>query len=184
LHAGRGADFGPLRLRQAQLSVGRRALPWEKVRLIEMQNGVIVIELKKRGRIKVPAIRVPNVNIFLQLIDEDIIAHPDLVKKFGHRATEDMQGEVQQTAKVFKETGVAIEINTSGLRKPVSEMYPSLWNLRIYAQAGVPLTFGSDSHQPDHVGCDFDKAFAFAKQAGFKEYVLFKERKVSRTVKL
>ncbi len=114
----------------------------------------------------------------------DIIAHPDLVKKFGHRATEDILEEIEKTANTFKQCGVAIEINTSGLRKPVKEMYPALSNLKIYAKAGVPLTFGSDSHQPTDVGCDFDKALALAKEAGYTEYVLFKNRKIERTIKL
>lgn len=114
----------------------------------------------------------------------DIIAHPDLVKKFGHRPSEDLTADLEETAKVFKETGMAIEINTSGLRKEVKEIYPSLWNLEIYAKAGVPLTFGSDAHDPNEVGRDFDKAVALAKQAGYKEYVMFKRRKICRVVSL
>ena len=112
----------------------------------------------------------------------DIMAHVDLVKKFGHRATGDMTDEVKKTAQVFKECGVAIEINTAGLRKPVKEMYPSLWNLKIYAQEGVPLTFGSDSHNPSEVGRDFKKALLLAQEAGYGEYILFRGRKVERTV--
>lgn len=113
-----------------------------------------------------------------------IIGHCDLVKKFGHRATESMFDEVKKTAQVFKETGVAIEINTAGLRKPVKEMYPALDCLKIYCQAGIPLTFGSDAHAPGEVGKDFDKAFELAKTAGFTEYLIFKQRKAERTVKL
>jgi histidinol-phosphatase (PHP family) len=114
----------------------------------------------------------------------DIIGHCDLVKKFGHRATEDMTDEVQATAKTFKETGVAIEINTAGLRKPVKEIYPTLECLKIYCQAGVPLTFGSDAHTPKDVGRDFDKAADLASAAGFREYLIFKQRKVERKVQL
>ncbi len=114
----------------------------------------------------------------------NIIAHPDLVKKFGNRATADMTDEIEETARVFKKSGVAVEINTSGLRKTVGEIYPSLGNLTIYCRAGVPLTFGSDAHKPEEVGCDFDKAVDIAKKAGYKEYVMFKGRKIYRTVEL
>lgn len=114
----------------------------------------------------------------------DIIAHPDLVKKFGNRATADMTVEIEETARVFKKSGVAVEINTSGRRKTVGEMYPALKDLTIYCKAGVPLTFGSDAHKPEEVGCDFDKAVDLAKKAGYKEYVMFKNRKVYRTVQL
>ncbi|MFA5060187.1 MAG: histidinol-phosphatase HisJ [Candidatus Omnitrophota bacterium] len=114
----------------------------------------------------------------------DIMAHVDLVKKFGNRPAEDMAHEVRKTAEVFKDYGVAIEINSSGLRKPCKEIYPSLWNLRIYAQAGIPLIFGSDAHEPQHVGKDFDKSLKLAKDAGFKQYGIFEKRKIKKVIKL
>jgi histidinol-phosphatase (PHP family) len=114
----------------------------------------------------------------------DIMGHVDLVKKFGHRSSEDMTDEITQTAQVFKKTGVAVEINTAGLRKPVKEIYPSLHALKIYCRAGVPLTFGSDAHDPQDVGRDFSKGVELAKAAGYQEYILFKQRKIERSVKL
>jgi histidinol-phosphatase (PHP family) len=114
----------------------------------------------------------------------DIMGHVDLVKKFGHRATEDLTFEVEATAKVFKDSGVAVEINTSGLRKPVQEIYPSLRALKIYNKAGVPITFSSDSHDPNDVGRDYDKARDLALAAGYKEYRVFKQRKVERVERL
>lgn len=109
------------------------------------------------------------------------MGHVDLVKKFGHRPSADMTGEVEATAKVFKDSGVTVEINTSGLRKPVKEIYPSLDCLRIYAKAGVPVTFSSDSHEPGDVGRDYDKAADLARAAGYTEYNVFKARKIERT---
>ncbi len=114
----------------------------------------------------------------------DYMAHVDLVKKFGHRPNADMTGEVEKTAKVFKETGMVVEINTSGLRKPVKEIYPSLDYLRIYCRAGVPLTFGSDAHDPKDVGKDFDEGLVLAKAAGYKEYCLLRNRKIAKRIKL
>ena len=114
----------------------------------------------------------------------DIMGHVDLVKKFGHRPDEDMTGEVEKTAEVFKKAGVAIEINTSGLRKPVSEIYPSLSALKVYRKAGVPITFSSDSHDPADVGRDYDKAAELARQAGYPEYLVFGKRKAERVEKL
>jgi histidinol-phosphatase (PHP family) len=114
----------------------------------------------------------------------DIMGHVDLVKKFGHRPSADMKREVEETAKVFKETGVVVEINTSGLRKPVAEIYPSLDVLKIYNQGGVPITFSSDSHDPGDVGRDYDKAAALAKEAGYGEYAVFSKRKIERMEKL
>lgn len=114
----------------------------------------------------------------------DIIAHADLVKKFGHRASESMIDEVEKTAQVFKETGVACEINTSGWRKDVGEQYPAFDCMQIYAKHGVPLTFGSDAHDPIDVGNGFERALELAKEAGYTEYVLFKNRKIERTIQI
>lgn len=106
------------------------------------------------------------------------IGHCDLPKKFGHRPSVDMTDEVKKTAKVFKDSGVVVEINTSGLRKPVKEMYPSPAHLKIYCEAGVPLTFGSDAHTPGDVGKNFKEAVELAKSAGYSEYVTFNQRKI------
>lgn len=114
----------------------------------------------------------------------DIMGHVDLVKKFGHRPQKDISSEIRKTAMVFKENGVGIEINTAGLRKPVQEIYPSLDSLKIYRQAGVLLTFGSDAHRPFEVGMHYDRARELALAAGYSEYVLFAARKIIRTVKL
>lgn len=114
----------------------------------------------------------------------DIMGHVDLVKKFGYRATEDLTSEIEETAKVFKKSGVTIEINTSGLRKPAQEIYPSLSVLKIYNQFNVPITFSSDAHDPQDVGRDYDKAKDLALAAGYREYHVFKKRKIERVEKL
>lgn len=114
----------------------------------------------------------------------DIMGHVDLVKKFGYRPSGDLTEEIRTTAAVFKKTGVTVEINTSGLRKPVREIYPSLAALKIYCEAGVPITFSSDSHDPRDVGGDYDQAAALAKAAGYTEYAVFTQRKIERKEKL
>ncbi len=113
-----------------------------------------------------------------------IIGHCDLPKKFGARPSEDLTDEIKATAKVFKDTGVSIEINTAGLRKPVEEMYPAPDCLKIYRQAGVPLAFGSDAHQPSDLGKDFDKAIDLARSAGYDEYLVFKQKKIEKKIKI
>ena len=113
-----------------------------------------------------------------------IIGHCDLPKKYGFRPTADMSGEVRATAEAFKQSGVAVEINTAGLRKPIGEMYPSLDHLKIYCAVGVPLTFGSDAHDPQDVGKNFKEAVLLAKAAGYTDYLIFNQRKVERKVKI
>jgi len=113
----------------------------------------------------------------------DIIGHVDLVKKFGHRAKANLNDYIDETGKVFKESGVAIEINTSGLRKPVREIYPTLDILKTYASYDVPIVFGSDAHAPGDVGADFDLASDLAMAAGYTHYLVFKQRKIHKKVK-
>jgi histidinol-phosphatase (PHP family) len=108
----------------------------------------------------------------------DIIAHCDLVKKFGHRPQANMREEIEQTAQVFQACGVAIEINTSGQYKPAREMYPSPWIQEIFARREIPLVISSDAHAPEEVGRDFDLAIESARAAGFKETVLFRQRQI------
>ena len=110
----------------------------------------------------------------------DIMGHVDLVKKFGHRPHADLTDEIERTARTFREAGVTVEINTSGLRKPVKEIYPSLDALKVYRKAGVPITFSSDSHDPADVGRDYDRAAKLARAAGYTEYRVFRARKVER----
>lgn len=114
----------------------------------------------------------------------DIMGHVDLVKKFGHRPAGNLQTEVEETARTFKKSGVTVEINTSGLRKPVKEIYPSLDVLKVYRKHDVPITFSSDSHDPGDVGRDYDKAAELARAAGYTEYRVFRARKTERLEKL
>ncbi len=108
----------------------------------------------------------------------NIIGHFDLPKKFKYYSS-DMDGINRIIAKIFavaSDNGTAIEINSSGLRKPVAEIYPSLEILRMAKNAGVRITFGSDAHRSEDVGADFDKAIALAKLAGYKEFYTFKDK--------
>ncbi|HLA69735.1 MAG TPA: histidinol-phosphatase HisJ [Bacteroidota bacterium] len=106
----------------------------------------------------------------------DIIGHCDLVKKFGHRPKKDMTEVVRETMKIIAEHGVCIEINTSGLRKPVREIYPSESILAMAKEFGVPLTLGSDAHSPEDVAKDFDKAVALVERYGGGKITVFEQR--------
>ncbi len=110
----------------------------------------------------------------------DVIGHTDLVKKFGHRASDSLEKEIEETALKFKETHRSVEINTSGLRKPVGEIYPALPLLKAYYQNEVPIVFGSDAHAPGEVGKDFEKAADFARSVGYHHALQYENRKALR----
>ena len=114
----------------------------------------------------------------------DVMPHPDLVKKFGHRATYDLDAEYAHTASVFAACRVAVEVNTAGLRKPVNEIYPHVSFLRACADASVPVSVGADAHEPKDCGRDFELARALLLEAGYRETVIFADRKISDTLPL
>jgi histidinol-phosphatase (PHP family) len=101
-----------------------------------------------------------------------IMGHMDLVKKFGYRATRTLGAELDRLLERLARAGVAVEINTAGLHKPVKEAYPSPDILRRLREAGVPITFGSDAHRPEEVGRDFVHAVDLARAAGYDSFAV------------
>ncbi len=105
-----------------------------------------------------------------------IVGHFDLVKKFGHRATEDLSSEIRTIAKKIAASNMAAEINTSGLIKPVKEIYPAENIIQIFFEESVPVTLGSDSHAPEHVGYGFRDAVNLLKKTGYTSICYFEKR--------
>jgi histidinol-phosphatase (PHP family) len=101
----------------------------------------------------------------------DVMAHPDLPKKFGHRPLADPAPLYRQAAAVASAAGVAIEVSTAGLRKPVGELYPAPALLAAFADAGVRATAGSDAHAPEEVGYRIDAAYDAMLSAGYTAVV-------------
>ncbi|MBN2300986.1 MAG: histidinol-phosphatase HisJ family protein, partial [Lentisphaerae bacterium] len=121
---------------------------------------------------------------YFQLVGEladaaiyDVVAHFDLPKKFGARPPDDTILEMAAPAldKVAK-AGMGIEINTSGLRKPVREIYPSPGILKLAYQRNIPISFASDAHTPEDVGADFRAAMDLAKNSGYTQYAQYRAR--------
>ncbi|ADI02343.1 histidinol-phosphatase [Syntrophothermus lipocalidus] len=107
----------------------------------------------------------------------DVIGHLDLIKIWGHRPARKRDLEyVEPFLLQMKRSGVVVEINTAGLRKPVNEMYPSPSLLKALFEADIPITFGSDAHEPGDVGRDLAKARELARQAGYRWCVGFDRR--------
>jgi histidinol-phosphatase (PHP family) len=106
----------------------------------------------------------------------DIIAHPDLIKKFGYRLPEPPFELYRGAVLAFAEAGVCVELNTAGLRAAAAEMYPSREFLAACRKEGIPVTTGSDAHRPEQVGWGFDLALELLRDVGYKEIVHFKGR--------
>lgn len=107
----------------------------------------------------------------------DILAHIDLIKKFGHRPSHGLGPVYSGLAETIAEAGVAIELSTAGLRKPVREPYPCAELLAECCRRGVPLVISSDCHSPEEVAWGFDSAREMAISAGFAEVARFERRR-------
>jgi histidinol-phosphatase (PHP family) len=105
----------------------------------------------------------------------DALTHPDVVKKFGHRPTDEtpLHDLILAGAAV---NGTAVELNSNGLRR-CGEIFPALPLVERARALGLPITLGSDAHVPGLVGSQFDDLVAWARRAGYNEAVTFVGRK-------
>lgn len=106
----------------------------------------------------------------------DFLAHPDLVKKFGHRPPGDLRRFYEPAVAAMAERDVALEISTAGLRKPAGELYPAGEFLELARAAGLTVVINSDAHAPGEVAQDFPRAVDAARAAGFTATARFSRR--------
>lgn len=114
----------------------------------------------------------------------DIIGHMDVIKRFGYGpGTPEEQAEARalelETLKVISESGIAMELNASGLFKPCAEMFPAEHIIRQAFELGIPLTLGSDAHDSLKLGDGLPEARKLLWQTGFRELAVFEGRRRS-----
>jgi histidinol-phosphatase (PHP family) len=112
----------------------------------------------------------------------DILAHPDLVKVWG-AARPLPESEPRSFYGLALEgiasSGVAVEVSTAGLRKPVGEIYPAPELLELCLAAGNPVALSSDAHEPDQIGHAYESAVAFLRALGVERLSVFSGRRRS-----
>jgi histidinol-phosphatase (PHP family) len=109
----------------------------------------------------------------------DILGHIDLPKKFGHYPDASVLPRYERFLQAARAAGVAIELNTAGLRKDCREIYPSRAILEAAFRCSVPITFGSDAHAPEEVGSAWAEALALARSVGYQTSCRFAARQRS-----
>ena len=109
----------------------------------------------------------------------DTVAHPDLVKNLqaGLWQFEQVEEHVAGCLDRIAQSGVAMELNTSGINKAVPEFNPGPQMLRMMRERNIPVVLGSDSHTPRRVGADFDRALDALEEAGYTKVSCFLARK-------
>jgi histidinol-phosphatase (PHP family) len=110
----------------------------------------------------------------------DVLAHPDLVKVWGRERPVpdgDLRRFYELAIEGIAESGVAIEVSTAGLRKPVGERYPAVPFLELCLEAGAPIALSSDAHLPDHLGWEYESTVAWLAELGVTELCVFEGRR-------
>lgn len=107
----------------------------------------------------------------------DVLAHPDLVKIFDLRPERAVvEALYEEAARAIGAAGVAVEVSTAGLRKPVGELYPDPFLLEACVRRGVAVTLASDAHRPELVGEDFERALDLLRLAEVERVAVFNRR--------
>jgi len=143
----------------------------------DVDNPAKLSEWKKRDPWEVWSVYFERLTLAAESRLFEIIGHADLPKKFCFYPERDYSPLFERFLTAAKKADVAFELNTSGLRKDCKEIYPSPKFVKLAAQHGVPITFGSDAHATEDVGRDFDAAYALARSAGYTHACKFTQRK-------
>jgi histidinol-phosphatase (PHP family) len=106
----------------------------------------------------------------------EVLGHPDLIKIFRHFPDRDITPMLEETADAVAESGIVVDVNSAGLRKPIGEVYPSRRLLEMFYRRGVPITLSSDAHAPDQIALGYDKSLKLVYDVGYREIVTFKDR--------
>jgi histidinol-phosphatase (PHP family) len=118
----------------------------------------------------------------------DILAHVDVPKRsgfdvYGHYDICDYEEGIRKIWEACLEKQIIPEINTKGMRCSVEQLHPTTDALTWYVQmGGQTISLGSDAHQRDSVGGDFDLAFQSAQEAGLAYLARFESRKLISAV--
>ena len=109
----------------------------------------------------------------------DILAHPDLVKVWGSARPlpeRDPRLYYEPAVEAIAAGGIAVEVSTAGLRKPVGELYPARTFAEMCVEAGAVFSLSSDAHLPEEVGFGYDRALEFLDDLGVEEICVFERR--------
>ena len=130
----------------------------------------------------------------LTMVDQaqfDVLGHLDLVRRDSWALFQqvlplsDYYEIIHQILKRLIERGKGLEVNTSSLRKGMSETLPNLEVLCWYRNLGGKIVvFGSDAHRSEDIACGFDMTRELAHTAGFHQIAVYRKRQISRWIEI
>ena len=109
----------------------------------------------------------------------DSLAHPDLIKNFTSEAwdADQMLEDIRPALDRIAATGVAMELNISGVNKTISEMNPFPAMLAEMKLRNIPITLGADAHVAERVSDGYETAMKLLQQCGYTHINFFLNRK-------
>jgi histidinol-phosphatase (PHP family) len=109
----------------------------------------------------------------------DVLAHPDLVKVWGSARPapdRDPRFYYEPAVEAIAESGIAVEVSTAGLRKPVAEIYPAPAFAEMCVDAGAAFSLSSDAHVPQDIGFAYEQAVDAMRDWGIRQVSVFEGR--------
>ena len=107
----------------------------------------------------------------------DSLGHVDVIKVAGLVPDGDLRYLWEPTVEATVKSGMAVEISSQGLLRPIKEIYPAPAFLDLFHAAGVPITLGADAHRPEESAFGYREIVAEARRAGYSDYLRFDSRR-------
>ncbi len=121
----------------------------------------------------------------VEVSDMDILAHMGLFRRgialagldYSFDETKLWPLTIQRIIRTIIERNIALELNTSGLRRKEDTTYPSREVLEMYrTEGGKLITIGSDTHREPHVFFGLGQGAKLLVETGFREDYTFTNR--------
>ncbi len=109
----------------------------------------------------------------------DVLGHLDVPVRtafdvYGSYDPADYEGLIRPVLRNCVDQGIALDVNTSALRRKAQVLLPGPAILRWYAgMGGERVTFGSDAHRPAEIASHFGLAKEALRAAGLKYLTCF-----------
>ena len=147
------------------------AIPWKSHNAIPVDELEAVPLIKELG---VDRFYIEYYDNLLKMVKTgyyDIVGHLDIPKKYGlfPEDTENIWQKILQLLDEMERTGIAAEINTSGLKRKVKEIYPSERIIKELIERKIPIVLGSDAHSPQAIAFRFKEVVEKTKNLGLTE---------------
>jgi histidinol-phosphatase (PHP family) len=109
----------------------------------------------------------------------DTLSHPDLVKNEAPHEWHfsRIEPHIKRALDRIAKSGVAMELNTSGMNKALPEMNPGPRILPLIRERGIPIVLGADAHRPNRVADRYEQALTMLEELGFETISYFVDRR-------